>query len=462
MRTEVKTSLLLTGLLLVLGSWGYGEGGAEVSGWRNDGSGRYPEADVPTEWSEEKHVVWKTAMASWSNASPILVADRLFVCSEPTTLVCVDAKNGNILWQRDNHYFDTLSSEEAAVARDKVDKAERLKEQLAAGRDELGKLGEALGGAADKTQIEEQIKAQEDKVRALEDKMAALGAYSAPKAHGTNGYSSPTPTSDGKYVYVLFATGTVGCYDLQGNRQWLRFIQTPEHKWGHSASPVLVGNVLVVHFRDVFGLDKRTGKVIWQGESKAKWGSPVRARIGEVDIVITASGDIFRAQDGVELARGVSSLEYATPVVEDDKVYFIENGGKAIRLPDEAKEGMKPETLWETTPKKDRYYASMVLHDGLIYAVDRKSHYSVIEAGTGKVVLEQKLELGEGTTYPSITLAGGSLLVSSDNGNTHVLKPGLAVDVIAKNSISGFRSSPLICGQRMYIRALTHLYCIGK
>lgn len=462
MNTHAKAILLLTGVLVMFGPLGYSGGDAGITGWRNDGGGRHPEADVPIEWSEDKHIVWKTALGDWSNATPILVGERLFMCSEPTTLLCVDAKDGKILWQRDNHYFDTLAPEEAAIARDNLGKAEQLKKQLGPARDDLIKLNDALDSSSEKAQITKQIKTQEDKVKTLEEKIAALEAYSAPKTHVGNGYSTPTPTSDGKYVYVLFGTGTVGCYDLQGNRQWLRFIEAPEHGWGSSASPVLVGDLLVVHVNNVFALDKRTGSTIWQGESKPKWGSPVRARIADVDIVITASGDIFRGADGVVLARGVSSLEYATPVVDGNKVYFIENGGKAIRLPNEAKEGMKPETLWETAPKNDRYYASAVLHDGLIYAVERGGHYSVIDAATGKVLFEQQLELGGGTSYPSITLAGNSLLISSDNGTTHVLKPGPACNVIAKNSISGFRSSVLICGPRMYIRALTHLYCIGK
>jgi hypothetical protein len=47
-------------------------------GWRTDGTGRYPDAQPPTEWSAQSNVVWKTPLPKPSNATPILVGDRLF------------------------------------------------------------------------------------------------------------------------------------------------------------------------------------------------------------------------------------------------------------------------------------------------------------------------------------------------------------------------------------------------
>lgn len=68
-------------------------------GFRGDGSGRYPDAKPVTQWSVTNNVIWKTALTNWSNASPILVGNRIFVCAEPATLICVSARDGAILWQ---------------------------------------------------------------------------------------------------------------------------------------------------------------------------------------------------------------------------------------------------------------------------------------------------------------------------------------------------------------------------
>jgi len=54
-----------------------------IVGWRTDGTGTYPKANPLTKWSTTQNVIWKTPLAKWSNATPIIVGDRLFVCGEP-------------------------------------------------------------------------------------------------------------------------------------------------------------------------------------------------------------------------------------------------------------------------------------------------------------------------------------------------------------------------------------------
>jgi len=80
-----------------------------------------------------------------------------------------------------------------------------------------------------------------------------------PETRDVNGYSSATPASDGDNVYVLFGTGVAACYDMEGNRKWIKMLEKSKHQWGHSASPLVVGDKLIVHINDIFALDKKTG-----------------------------------------------------------------------------------------------------------------------------------------------------------------------------------------------------------
>jgi len=96
----------------------------QVVGWHLDTTGRFLDAAPPIEWSAEKNILWKTLMPNWSNSSPLLVGDRIFVCSEPTTLVCVRASDGEILWQRTNTYLDMLSPEEVDIIRQKLEEVD--------------------------------------------------------------------------------------------------------------------------------------------------------------------------------------------------------------------------------------------------------------------------------------------------------------------------------------------------
>jgi outer membrane protein assembly factor BamB len=234
-----------------------------------------------------------------------------------------------------------------------------------------------------------------------------------------------------------------------------------------------------VHILNVTALDKTTGNVIWQNRLPESWGTPAAARVAwskivadgnnltitatPMDVIVTAHGDVVRVSDGKALARNVSKLDYCSPIVENhNTVYFIENGGKAISLKADDADTVTATTLWTTEPRKDRYYGSPVILDGVIYACNQANIFSAIDATTGKVIYEQTLNLGKGACYPSVTLAGGLLFVGNDNGTTIVLKPGRTYEEVATNRLEPYRSSPVFVGDRMYVHGLKTLYCIGK
>jgi outer membrane protein assembly factor BamB len=72
----------------------------ETIGWRTDGTGRYHKADPPQVWGLDKNVVWKTKMPAFSVATPVIVGDKIFVCSDPTSLICLNKADGKILWEQ--------------------------------------------------------------------------------------------------------------------------------------------------------------------------------------------------------------------------------------------------------------------------------------------------------------------------------------------------------------------------
>jgi hypothetical protein len=50
----------------------------ELIGWRTDGSGSYPKAHPPLEWSPTKNVVWSTPMPGYGVSHPVLLGRRIF------------------------------------------------------------------------------------------------------------------------------------------------------------------------------------------------------------------------------------------------------------------------------------------------------------------------------------------------------------------------------------------------
>ncbi len=102
------TTKRIASILLVL-AMGCSQFSARVDkqtsvGWRGDGLGRYPYATPPIEWSNEKNVAWAADLPSWSNGTPVVVGDRIFVCSEPFDLICLSKKDGEILWRESCGY----------------------------------------------------------------------------------------------------------------------------------------------------------------------------------------------------------------------------------------------------------------------------------------------------------------------------------------------------------------------
>lgn len=435
-------------------------------GWRTDGTGKYPTATPPTEWAADKNIVWSTPLPSWSNATPVPVGDKLFLCSEPDTLVCVSATDGKILWQRANGYKDVANAEEAAqldAANAQVAELRKLRNQATG---QFYKTRTALQDKPEDAELKAKLEEYQKTMQDLDAQLKPLEAawYVLPKTYAINGFSTPTPVSDGRRVYALFNHGIVAAYDLDGNLLWRRFVEKPSSEWGHSTSPVLADGKLIVHFLNLMALDPSTGQELWKVRLPEDWGTPQVGKLGDTEIVVIADGDIVRASDGKVLAKGLNHLEYGDPILAGDRLYMIHNDGrtdaKAYQLPAVVDDNFKPELLWTAKIRKDRYYAASVLDNGLLYSVTQTGILSVIDAENGQVVYEQALG-GKPTFYPAITLAGGYLYVSNDQGTTFVLKPGRTFELVTTNTLEPFRACPVFIGNKLYIRGLKNLYCIA-
>ena len=280
------------------------------------------------------------------------------------------------------------------------------------------------------------------------------------------------------------------CYDLNGNRKWIRFVENkPRNEkqtfWdkdifgaGTSASPVLCGDLLLVHIYGLTALNTSSGQVIWKANANAHWGSPVLTAIGNEPVLVMTGGELVRVSDGKILTTGLGTIGYLppvmegynAPVVQDGVVYYANKPtARAAKLPAQTTEvAAQTEPLWQGKLLGDRYggfpryYSSPVVSQGLVYALAQNNTLTVLDAVKGDTVYEQKLPLKNGCCYPNLTLAGKYLYASSDTGVTVVLEPGRAYKEIAINTLEPFRSTPIFDGKRMYVRTLKNLYCIGE
>ena len=456
---------------------------AAVVGWRVDGTSRFPTAVPPAKWGTADGVLWATDLPSWSNAGPVLVGDRIFVNAEPSTLLCLDT-SGKILWQHANAYEDLLTDEEKAKLNDErtqlapIDKQERelnnalkaLSKQQKQAEDNLKAKPDDPALQAALAQVKDDTAKQQAQLNDVKKQKAPFKLpeqYRLPDTHGANGYTSDTPVSDGTRVYACYGNGVVACYTLDGVRQWARLIEKPTHGWGHSGSPVLIGNTLVVQFVNMFGLDAATGKQLWQHGQPHDWGTPAVTKIGNLDVMMTDNGHLINAADGTELGATGFRMEYGSPMIIGNVAYCASgNHAAAFQLAPAAGNAVQVTKLWQTEVSNNRYYASPLLDNDLLYLVNAGNILTVLDAKTGEKCYEQALNLG-GCSYPSPVLDGSAIVLAGESGKVAVITPGRTYQEISRFTLDPFRSTPVCIGKRVYLRALTKnghskLYCFGE
>ena len=131
----MRTHVFLTGVLLsflcacpgtawtveaLLGSMDFKPTPERPVGWRGDGTGRFLGATPPVTWERKlagnayvtHNIKWMTHMPACSIASPIVVGDRVFVCSDFSDLLCCEKKSGRILWAQPNGYYEAARDAE--------------------------------------------------------------------------------------------------------------------------------------------------------------------------------------------------------------------------------------------------------------------------------------------------------------------------------------------------------------
>src|SRR5262249_8093529 len=173
---------------------------------------------------------------------------RLFVLAEPDELLCLDKNSGRILWSAAVNYYEALTPQEKKAKPAFAERADPLIARLKKESDAVKRT--RLRAKIQKTLLE------------IDEARFALRANDHFEAHfGIVGFTMPTPVSDGKRVYVWSGMGVAACFDLDGKRQWITRVKADHLTYG--SSPALAGGVLVVYLNGLFGLDARTGKLLW-------------------------------------------------------------------------------------------------------------------------------------------------------------------------------------------------------
>ncbi len=406
-------------------------GAADWTAFRGGSAAGISTARPPERWSDAENLRWKTALPGPGGSSPVVLGNRVFVTcysgygenrenpGDPRGLkrhlLCVERGTGRVLWQR------TVASEQA------------------------------------------------------ED------PYSGYLTE--HGYASNTPVTDGERVYVFFGKSGVLAYDLEGKELWRAGVGTSSasRRWGSASSLALYKDLLLVNAseesRSLRALDRRTGREVWKAEGEAlelAYGTPTPVTLpdGRTELVIAAVGEVWGLNPETGkltwFARVPLAGNVCPTVVAHEGVVFV-TGGFQQRGTLAVRAGGKGDVtathlLWQSRPYS--YVPTPVYHQGHLYWVSEQGVAVCLRADTGQTVYEERLRVPNDVRprfYASVVLADGKLYAVSRNAGTFVLAAAPQFQQLQQNLLSDpstFNGTPAPSDRQLFLRSDRFLYCV--
>jgi outer membrane protein assembly factor BamB len=375
---------------------------------------------LPVEWGPDKNVVWKIPVPGKGWSSPVVAGGRIYLTTAVPNgeapkpgvslrTICYEAATGKLLWDT-----EVIRADGAGL----------------------------------------------------------------PNVHSKNSQASPTAVVSGDKVFVHFGHLGTGCVTAtDGKVVWVNrdLKYAPVH--GNGGSPVLHDGKLIfcvdgADRQEVVALNAADGTVAWRTPRSANakksfsFSTPLVTDVIGVTQLVCAGSDVVMSLEpatGKELWR-VKYTGYSVvprPVTAEGLI-FLSTGYDSAKLlairPSEGRGDLTASAVVWKADKNAPYNPSMVVADGLLYAVSDSGMATCWEAGTGKVVWSERVP---DKYSSSIVYAEGRLYLQSETGVGTVLRAGRTFETLATNKLEERSlASYAVDGKALLIRTESNLYRI--
>ena len=391
--------------------------------WRGPSqSGVAPGSNYPTEWGEEKNVVWKVELPGWGTSTPAVWEEWIFLTStgdeNNNLLICLN-RDGQKQWQvaigtsAGNLNRKASGANPSAVTDGKHVYAYYRSGDLAA-VDFAGKIVWS-------TNLQERY---------------------GPDQHQWDLGTSPVLTDDSVVIAVMHqgASYVVAVDKATGQERWKRSrdLGAPAESRDSYTTPLLVEEsgrptIVVLGADHVTAHDAGTGDEVWRfghlnPEGRRNWrqiASPVAS--GELIVVPYGRGNTLTA-----IRRGGSG-----DVSTSHKAWVGDSSGDV---------------------------PSPIFHEGRIYfCSDRGDKVKCVRSADGKEMWTLKLPTNRYQISASPVLADGHLYITREDGTTFVVAIGDTPELIATNVLrENTYASPVFVDGRIFLRTSNLLFCLGR
>jgi len=379
-------------------------------GFRGPGAnGHAAHANPPLNWSakEGTHILWKTKVPKHGMSSPIIWDNRLFLTGADDStrqIYCFETDTGTLLWQHDVNGIP--------------------------GSPHDGLLPDVL----DET-----------------------------------GFAAPTATTNGRYVAAIFATGELVCVNMKGERIWAKHLGIPTNHYGHASSLISHRNMLFVQYdqkdnSQLLAFDLASGHLAWQvTRGVISWSSPILIdNKGRMELILTncKAVDSYDPKNG-QLLWHVDCLggEVAPSAAYADGIVFVANENATASAIDVGNHGSGPEILWQWDEALPDAASPLANEDFLILPTGF-GVVSCLDVKTGKMLWEQEFDDG---FYSSPILVNECVYIIDLSGTMQIFKMDDEFELLGASPIGEETyGTPAFVGTRIYIRGVTHLFCIEE
>ena len=440
--------VLVVGISLAFASTSFVAGKTSAGNWPQwrgaDGSGVSNEKNLPSEWSPTKNIKWKTAVDGRAHSSPIVWGNRIFITT--------------------------------AIEGEAVPGAKAAKHSLEEGKEFVHP--DSIG--ANRKHTFKVVCLDRDTGKIVWQSTAWEGTPYDDR-HRKSSYAASTPATDGKMVYAFFGTEGLYAYDYKGKLAWKAQLgNIATLGMGVATSPILFENLVILQCDEdngnssfIVALDKKTGKEVWRTPRKIQvsWSTPLLVRTANRTELIASGTEAVISYDpatGKELWRhkGLESNAIPSPVANNEMTFLVAGYpakiAMAIKLGQSGDLTGTPNVLWKHT-KGTAYVPSPILYGDYLYLTTDRGILTCIDARTGEVKYEGGRLPIPATFTASPVAFEGKILMTSEDGDTFMVKAGPKHEVLATNSVGEpVYASPAIADGRIFIRGEKHIYCIGS
>ncbi|HVR87073.1 MAG TPA: PQQ-binding-like beta-propeller repeat protein [Planctomycetota bacterium] len=391
------------------------------------GLGYTPEKNLPLTWGGEKgeNIVWKSPLVGEGHASPIVWGDRVFLCT--------------VRWPGGKQDPKIMPEHHVTC------------------------YGAADGKLAWDTTIE-----------------AGPWLRNDFRSGPGGGYAACTPATDGKRVYVVFASSVVAALDMDGKVAWRQEIKPFSFDVTIGGSPILQGDSVIflcgmakASDSRLVAWNKSDGAVRWETKlPKVSFAHSTPVLIpnqGKIQVVIVASGigvspegvQGFDPADGKRIWWCRGAGDASSPAFASGLLYTDSGRGGSGTAMDPSGEGDLTGKIKWTVGGLSEAIGSPIIVGEQVFRLQSPGVLRIWNVSDGQETDKQRLA-GVSSTWASPVADGEGRLYFASGGKSTVIQAGPQLKILAVNDLGDpNHASPAVSRGRIYIEGLKNLYCIA-